>query len=196
MIKRILLCAILFLLAPPTPSWGEEACTVLFHPLTKKKDIAFALNVLKRQYPDEIPSFEDQLKERGEFKIAYVDLNLDGQKEMILLAELPTRCGNPGCDATILQRRGNKWVRIGGGLMPEFGVEVRSPPINGWRYLTYCETRDDTTLVYDPKLDSYHESPELNRKIADGRPYCRAVTCTHGHDCPPEYYAPPPPPCR
>lgn len=72
--------------------------------------------------------------------------------------------------------------------MTELGTILLSSRTNGWRNIGICHSREDVTLAF--RDGQYQDTPELHRRVADGRPYCDAITCdpnTPG-SCPPEAF--------
>ena len=82
---------------------------------------------------------------------------------------------------------------IGSDMMSERGTHLLPTRTNGWRDIAFCQTREDVTLTFHE--DQYQDTPERHRRVADGRPYCDAVTCNDSvpGDCPPEADQRPPP---
>ncbi|KAF0110824.1 MAG: Uncharacterized protein FD149_2591 [Rhodospirillaceae bacterium] len=189
--NRILFAFALFLLFPSGPGWGDENCEVPFHLARSKEEKTFAMNVVSEQLPEEKRS----TLRRWNYQFAEVDLNDDGVPERIVMIYDGAWCCTAGCDTSIVQKQGKKWVYIDGNMMSERGTHLLPTRTNGWRDIAFCQTREDVTLTF--YKDQYQDTPERHRHVADGRPYCDAVTCNHSvpGGCPPEA-SQRPPPCR
>ncbi|MBM3492041.1 MAG: hypothetical protein FJX68_16690 [Alphaproteobacteria bacterium] len=73
-----------------------------------------------------------------------MDLNDDGENEMILVATNPYSCGSIGCYGEILQRRGEQWAIIGTPPLMAGYARLLQRRYNGFRMLFY-----DGPIVWD-----------------------------------------------
>ena len=86
-----------------------------------------------------VPELRDLVEEQ--FSVAFVDLDGDGQMEIVVNAESSAYCGSGGCATVVLQQQGNRMVvLLDQNLFPVIGVTREK--FGGYRALAALGERD------------------------------------------------------
>ena len=111
---------------------GEE---LRFRPLTQQERDSIVRRSWLGDPNDPISSREKD--DEYNYHVAAVDLNDDGQDELILVATDFGSCGSAGCSGEILQRRGERWAIIGAPRLSADTTRLLRRRHNGYRMLSF-----------------------------------------------------------
>ena len=97
------------------PQLNDEAFTWPGEPLHFRRPTARERRIIAtRIWPDNPKKSAEWRRHdvKHDFRVAAVDLNADGEKELILVTTNPGWCGSVGCRGEIVQRLGRRWSVI------------------------------------------------------------------------------------
>ena len=184
------------LLAFSPAAEGEESCAIRYHNATKSEKLmaARAANSYfdDKQYP---LSF---WRKAAHYEIAYIDLNDDGKKEIIIKIESGDWCGSAGCISNIYESANSVLNYIGG---VRDGAVLWKSRSHGYHNLSSCGGQSEIVHIFDGKeysSDRYFDDDDMTYHAdgltwtpahpprPDGRSWCEL--CDRGECEPPIKY--------
>ncbi|WP_271078315.1 hypothetical protein [Aurantiacibacter sp. MUD61] len=94
------------------------------------------------------------------FAAGEIDLNADGAVETLVYVAGPMVCGSGGCNAYVLQKEGEGYVKISGHTVSNLPIGAFDTQTNGWR-----------DLAITVRGGIMEEGPDTGRLSYDGTRY-------------------------
>lgn len=97
---------------------------------------AALMRVLKSRFPAQGKPIENMASTATRFRIGWIDLNGDGEKDAVVYVFGEAWCGSGGCNLLILERHGRSFRVRGDLTIARLPVAALAQRNHGWRDLT------------------------------------------------------------